>query len=409
MKRSLAMLCLALALAASPGIALEPKAPPSPIDDAAPRTGKIRKGVDGSSIFIGRYGELVEFPYGWTAVAEMRESAELVYVHRKSHDDFGRKPFNPTPADFKPENFSPMGLFELVVVPKNAPGGLPSLEAMIQLKEKELKARGVEYRVARESNDSHWPVGTVHVETLKPYRLVQTYAESPREFYILTAGARLQEGEFGLGNDRVLDFEYAGSLLRRSLGTHLLSVDRASTQGTPFNGKSAGAGDLWSEMKAPRVWAMMAIFGAAMLIFAILPGDSSLTGRARLFGRSLLIFPLASGLMGFLGVYLPARLGGFVWRHSEDATIIPMLMIPCLSWLGARRFGSAHSRRVAVLTGSVAALWITAMTLGPRSKFPQSAGELLFWNTLIFHAVGVLFALIFALAFGPVSRVEEVR
>lgn len=146
MKRIFTPLALCLALSAGNLLARESTAPPPPSTSDS-STGALTPGPDGTTLFVGHFGETLVVHYGWTAKAEIRGVAEIVHIHRKSHDDFGLRPFQPKPSDFKLENFAPMGLMELVVVPKNAPGGLRTLAELRAAKEKELNSIQAAFRI----------------------------------------------------------------------------------------------------------------------------------------------------------------------------------------------------------------------------------------------------------------------
>jgi len=135
MKRHLAMLIAGLSFVAAPLFAVEPATPPSP-DDPEETV---------NAVFIGRYGESFELPHGWTADAESNGLTEIVYIHRKSFDDSGLKPFHPKPSDYKLDRFATLGLLELVV----APGGLRGLSDLRAAKEKELNETGAAFNSSR--------------------------------------------------------------------------------------------------------------------------------------------------------------------------------------------------------------------------------------------------------------------
>lgn len=395
MKRSLAPLIICFALASGRLFAKEPQAPPSPA--SAPQTGSLAAGRDGASIFVGHYGESIVIPHGWTARAELRETTEIVYFHRKSHDDFGYKPFQPKPADFKLENFAPMGLMELVVVPKNVPGGLRSLKDIRLAKEKELEASGAAYKTVDESGA--WPRGTFTVRITRPYHVAQTYAQSANEFYIFTSGGVLEEGALGLPKNRAMEYRYAAVDARDSLLEHLRAGDERSPVGTLFT-EAPEAGAIMHYFTVPRFLAVYGGVAAALLVLALLPAASP---RARLFGWSLFLFSQLTAFAGFLFLYVPVRLAGLMWANPGDAALVPALLIPAAAWLAARRFASVHPGRVLAATGVLAALGAAVLLLGPRSTSPLPSEMALFGVTVVLHLLGLAAGLVFALAFGPVK------
>lgn len=432
MNRTIFLLAVSLTLPTAQGFAREPQAPPSPSDGAVARVGATGKGSDGKSLFVGRYGETIAFPDHWTADAEMRDSTEVVYFHRKSHDEFGYKPFNLKRSDYKFDNFAPMGLIELVVIPKNAPGGLRSLKAIRLAKESELKRNGSAYEISDVINERWWPLGTFDIAIERPYRIVQTYAESPKEFYILTRGGNIETGEFGLSQDRVRDYGSAENEVRTSLGEYLVAARRKTLIGTLFHVEAKTPEDLLNPFKVllrtkdtlterndmelvrpgygedneflPKI---MVVASIALLVLSAWPGKSARVRRARLFGRSMLLFAYFTGLAGFLTVYIPARFGNATWKSDEVAALIPMLFIPIISWAAARQFGSAHTKRVFITAGLLAAIWMTLILWGSNFNNTDHPRETAFENTLALLIVGMTFGIAFSLAFGPLPRKEK--
>ena len=416
MKRHFAQLVLCFTLAAARSFAREPQAPPSPpADGAAAHVGTIKEVSDASegstrSIYVGHYGEAVEFPYGWTAEPSMRGLTEAVYFHRKSDDLLGLHPFQPKESDYKPENFAAMRLIELVVVPKNAPGGLRDLKALRGAKEKELTASGADYEIIDEMSEPYfWPHGSFHVEIKRPYRLRQTYSESATEFYILTAGGRLKEGDYSLSNDRILNYNFADALVSGSLGRLLLSVHTRTPGGLLFKAERQESNDFMAPFKLVRLRVVLGLFSTGMLILALWPGTSQRVRRAHLFGYSLLFFTLLTALAGFLSVYIPVHCGGVLWRNSAAAGLIPVLLIPWISWIAARRFGSAHPRRILFWSGALAVLLTLDLFRGSRLDSATSADNLAYGTTLLLLVLGLAFGLTFAVAFGPLPQKEEKR
>ncbi len=359
-------------------------------------------------MFVGHYGEVVEVPSNWSADVQLRGLTEVVYFHRKFDDDFGRKPFQPKPVDYKLENFAPTGLVELLVIPKNAPGGLGSLAKIRLAKEKELNQSGADYKISQETEGGRWPSGTFHVGTHRPYRLVQTYTESPGEFYILTLGESLEPGAFGLNADRVLDYRLAGDVVSDSLCKHLLAVHDRTPAGKFFENASDLSG-IFYYFGLPRFWALFASSIAVMLFLAAWPSKSARSAKIRLLGRSLLLFSLISALAGFFIAYVPVSFGGVVWRRSEDALLIAALINPLIAWGAARGFGSTHVRRVMLTIAGLAVAWMVLMALGPRSNSAAPVGELIITTTLALYFWGMVNASVFALAFGEMAQREARR
>lgn len=425
MNRCNLMLSICLALTAAQSFAREPQAPPSPSGDGGvPQVGTIKEvpnpnGYGATSFYVGHYGEAIEIPYYWIAEAELRGTTEAVYFHRKFSDDNSLHPFQPKAADYKPENFARLELMELVVIPKNAPGGLRSLKAIRLAKEKEIAAKGPDSKISAEQYEYKWPRGTFQVRTSQPYRMVQTYGESPKEFYILTTGGNLATGDYGLSEKRSYEYNYAAERALESLAKHLFAVHKETLDDFVFKHAPDTSNffsfvpapntskDLLASFTAIRFLGLYGTLGAGMLILAFWPGASPWGRRVRLFGRSLFLFAHLSALIGFLLMYIPIISIGVKWGCSDDATLIPVLLIPWISGLAAMRLGSARTKRVLISTGVLAALWTILILLVRRSG--DSADYDVFVHTAMFHLIGMIFGIVFALAFGPLPQKEDPR
>lgn len=410
MKRCIAFLAVGLALSAQRSFAREPQAPPSPVlDDAAPKSQAMTTNHRGNSVFVGHYGEILELSYGWTAEAELRGDIEAIYIHRKSHDEFGQKPFQPKKSEFKAENFAPKGLIELIVIPKKTPGGMRSLKAMRHAKEKELANSGAEYKFSDVTNDFHWPIGTFHVEVRRPHTLVQTYAESPREFYILTFGGDLNPGDFGLTKDRILDFRYAGINISESLGKYLLSVRKPTFSESIFRPEPRDSNSFSMPFGLQRLRITLGAFGLISLSIALWPGTSPKLRRARLFAWSLFAFASLMALTAFFSVFIPVYFGDVIWRQSATAGLIPICLAPLFSWIAAKRLGSVHAKRVLLSVGALSILLALDMMQGSRLDSAKSGDILAYESTLLLFTLGLAFGTVFSLAFGPLPKKGEFR
>lgn len=414
MKRHLAPLFICLTLTAQPCAAREPQAPPAPSGDAAAQSKLSDVSSGKKSIFVGRYGEIIELKFDWTAEAEMRDETEAVYFHRKSKEFLGFKPFQPKKSDYKAENFSPMGLMELVVIPKNAPGGMRSLKDLRRAKEQELKRQGADYKIFDEEDGDDWPRGTFHVRTERPYRLQQTYSESPKEFYIFTAGGILETGDYNLGEDLVLDYRSAKDLATRSLKKNLKDLRHKTAGGRLFYFQKISSDDIFSGFKdyslgrdaSPLSLKILATTSFAMLGLALWPGRTGPARRTRLFGRSLLLFTSLVGFTGFLVVFIPARLFGLIWNSRDLAMAAPIPFIPLIAWAAAYGSGSVHAKRVLAATGTLGVLWVTLFLLSADFKTTDPSPISTLGNTLFSLIVGLTFGFVFALSFGPVPNKE---
>jgi hypothetical protein len=440
------LLAAGLALIAAQSFALEPQAPPSP-PSATVKVGAVKKlpdpnrPSDEAYFYVGHFGETIEIPYGWNAEGELSAGTEIVRFRRKSQDEFGFKPIALNASDFKPENFAPMGLMELVVISKKAPGAPRSLKALRRARQEELTRNGVRFRVREETNEYAWPRGSFHLSTLDPYHLVQTYGESPGEFFILTGGY-LADGEYGLSADRKLGFQQASIDAEDALSRHLMAVHKQTPGEFLFYFEETASRDLFEYFKVylrtkdsladrefieyiaayktgdqkrmdrlnagefkderPLSLTIIAALGGLLALLSFWPGTAAWVRRLRLSSRSLIIYTVLAGLAGFLIIYIPARIANAVWTYDELAILLSVLPIPWISWAAARRLGSAHSKRVLVSTGVLAVVWAVLTAWGPPSKNTDPASMTVFDVTMLLAFVGAIFAAAFALAFGPV-------
>jgi hypothetical protein len=419
MKRQLATLIVGFSLLEGQIFAREPQAPPPPIaDSASSQTGTINtvpnpSGYGATTLYVGKYGEAIEFPYYWSARAEVRGESEAVYFHRNFSDEQSLVPFKPKPAEYRLDDFARLELMELMVIPKNAPGALRSLADIRTAKEIESSKIGADSKFIDEKNEYAWPRGTFQVHTTRPYRAVQTYTSSPNEIFILTHGGYLKAGDFGLSKQRAEDYNYTVDRALESLRKHVIAHGKASSadasSGAIFIPVGELSPDFFSSFKAFRFIALFGILGGVMLVIALWPGTTTRARRMRLFGKSLLLFAHLAALAGFLSAYLPIVIAGVKWRISNDATILPILLVPAISALAARSLGATRHWRVLVSTGTVAGLWtlLAILTRESGDRLPAEFG--VFGNTVILYFVGLAFGVAFILFLGPLSSNEESR
>jgi hypothetical protein len=151
------------------------------------------------SVFVGHYGEVLEFSDDFVVQAKMSGLVESVYFYPKLDPTLppGSAPqlFEPKPSDFKPENFERLNLRELVIVPKDAPGGYRTLAELEDAKHREFddrKMKGGDYRWLEMTG---WSSKSFEILIYNPARHWQIYSETKSEFYIFTTGREPNNAE----------------------------------------------------------------------------------------------------------------------------------------------------------------------------------------------------------------------
>lgn len=417
MKISALMFAACLALAATQVSAREPKAPPSPLaDEASTQPGMIKTapnptGYGATNLYVGKYGETIEVPYNWTAKVETRNETEAVYFHRKFSDDRNLIPFNPKPADYKVENFARLELMELVVIPKNAPGGFRSLDDLRAAKEKEAATTGAKITV--EENRFAWPRGTFRVRAIRPHRVLQIYTESRNEFLILTSAGYLNLQDFGPGEKRMEAYNYAIRRAEESLRKHVIGSSTPAPSSDEGSGKAfipipASSRDYLANFRAPRFIGMIGTMAAVMLVLAFWPGTNASALRARLYGRSVFLGAHLTALAGFLTVFVPIIVAGMRWRNASEAVLLPLMAAPLACGLAARVLG-LRVGRVVLATGALAAIEIACVLLSARPNDLLPPEYAVLGNTVLLYIAGIAFGIAFALSCGALRRTEESR
>lgn len=187
-----AFLAAVLALSAGRSFALEPAAPPPPTDPGAPAKHSLRQDPEdpGENIFIGHFGETLRLYNRLVVDAKMQGPMERVNLHFKTVDPSNvfSAPFLPQAKDYIPENFARLRLMQMLVIPKDVPGGFRSLQALREAKVKELSAAGHPFDL-RQIGEYPWTPETFSVSISTPYPLYQLYTQSDKNFFILTSGA----------------------------------------------------------------------------------------------------------------------------------------------------------------------------------------------------------------------------
>ncbi len=139
------------------------------------------------NVFVGYYGEVIEFSLNEKAWAHMRGPIEDVRIYPKT---LSAKP------DFNPRNFQSLGLNQLLVIPKGLPHGYRQLSELIAAKKAELEKQRhtglIHYDIKRPSGHLIWPKESREfvIENLNPlpFTYWQIYSQSPHEFFIWNTG-----------------------------------------------------------------------------------------------------------------------------------------------------------------------------------------------------------------------------
>lgn len=140
------------------------------------------------TLYIGHYGETLTYSEAWTLRPPVLTDGievvrfypvwfSLLSEHRQAIND----------SDYNaPENFAPLQLVQLLVIPKKSEG-FKDLATLRAAKEQDLTAKGYSFRI-KDSPANSWPKNTFQVFVSTPYRLHQLYAESDGRIFILTGG-----------------------------------------------------------------------------------------------------------------------------------------------------------------------------------------------------------------------------
>jgi len=356
-------------------------------------TFKVHEPAEGNSLYVGHYGETFQYSYGWVVSASMRAETEFVRLQpRLSRSDelLERYPRAGVKAeskllkdsDFTAENFTPKNLLELVVIPKDAPGGYKSLRKIRRAKEREMSAHGLDYEIGDRCGyglQFHFPPESFQVWIKRPYRLFQCYSESPKAFFILTSGDPPMKAA-----------DQAGLLMNREtvefhLSKYLSSVNPPEKPEIDLRGFQG----FW------RAW--LFINGPLLLLMA-LPGSNRFLQRLNFIGYNLVLFINISGLIGFL---IPCISYGAGWGNGRTGD----LMFAAQSILGpwicrsiAKRFHSADAKRVFWWS------WLAAVPLVAMDLYnyflpvpPAAVFEIINLSTIAFAMTGMAFGLIFSL------------
>lgn len=334
-----AFLAAVLALSAGRSYAREPAPSPAASSENAEFSVTLDK-KEMRNVFVGHYGETLLLSSDWTAEAILRGPIEIVYFRERSDPPssewpkeikrngsdstvvFHRPAFKIKPEEFTPENMAPLRLMQLMVIPKNAPGGFVSLEKMRAAKNDELKGSGASFEL-RKTGDYPWTPDTFWVLISTPTRIFQLYTQNEKQFFILTAGAT--------PFDEAVDEPGYGSAVSRL--SNSLSTFVYNTRGTHST-------EEFSASRAAFVLLPLALVSLFAALLALFPG------RARLIGGTSFFFCLVPHLFGAPLLFASWRMG--LGRAINEGTILLSvgLIMPWVCKSLSRRFGGDRLWRV---------------------------------------------------------------
>lgn len=305
MKLRPTLLAALLALGVGRSFAREPDAPPSPVVSGTPANHSLRTDAEnaGQNIFVGHFGETLRLPYFVAVDAKMQGPMERINFHFKTVDpaNFFSKPFSPEAGDFVPKNFARLRLMQMLVIPKDVPGGFRSLDALREAKTKELSATGNPFNL-RPGEESTWPPETFWVWISTPYPLFQLYTQSDKNFFIVTIG---EDPFVATPQDRFL--ASSGSSLCNSLSTYLDQFAPPLVEEVSFLDIGVAA----------LPWAAICVIAVAL---GFLPKNGKWLGSLRLIGRMTFGLATVALLIGGLLLIFSMRHG--LGRTINEASIL---------------------------------------------------------------------------------------
>lgn len=309
---------------------------------------------EGYVTYVGRYGERFKLRGGWTIDPSMNGDMEVINFYpffRPDSDKLVR--FKPEASDFKPENFTKLALIQLVITPWKSASS-KSLEELRKLKEEDLKASGVEYRILDDPFvgyghvDQKWPKGTFEVLIASPYFLTQLYTGSEEHLAILTAGRDTPPSTF-------IASHYNG--MRAGLREWIVPSWKHLAP-PPSKIIEGGLALPHYARRFIRGWV---VIGA---IFALvwITGPAWVAGPA----AALLIYSHIGLLLGgFIGLLC----WPFVWSHRYMGmpAAIAVVLLPIVVYYVERRRGRSATRRKLIGTAvgtTIVSLIMAALSLG---------------------------------------------
>lgn len=322
MNLTITLLSACLAVTVGQSFAREPQAPPSPSGNAAATTSlKPDAGDSGENVFVGHFGETIRLAYFWAVDASMQGPMEVVNFHLATVDPTNpitSPRFSPTKKEYVPENFARLRLMQMLVIPKDVPGGFYSLAKLREAKAKELAATGGDYKL-QDLGGSSWPPDSFQILISKPQRLFQAYTQSDKNFFIVTSGASPYDEHPA---DPILT--NATVRLLGSLSTHLAGFGRQIASERNFLAS------------LPKVLIPALAACAAGLMLCVLPNRFR---RLRIIGKAMVGLTGAWHFLAGPILYVAWRLGLGTTLNEASLIVFAGLMTPWICRAMSVRLG----------------------------------------------------------------------
>ncbi len=342
--------------------------------------------------YVGRYGEVFKLRGGWQIVPSMHGATEVLTLYPELDPRLPvteTRRLKPRASDFVPENFSPMSLIQLLIIPRDS-SSFRSLAELKAAKIADLRASGTRFRILDNPPfplvRGRWPDGTFEARVEAPYRLTQLYVATPSYLCILTSG---------VDAGGVTDLLNRTGDLRYGLAEWLAPTPAPVPDESPSAIVSRGLSPVLFTLRG--VWAgWAAILGLALLLVVL--GNAGGWDAPRRAGISLLGFAHAGALAG---AALGLACWPFVWfvRHFPIVGALASPLIPALALAVGRIRGRRAPRRALIGTVlwsvSAAVFFIYASALDWGALNPAllpSFGSAL--GFVLFAVGGLLFGLL---------------
>jgi len=339
--------------------------------------------------YVGAYGEVLTFENGETVSTRMHGPIEDIRIYPKwdSRAPKGRAPvlFQPTKADYKPENFAALGLKQILVIPKSMPGGFDQLDSLLDAKLKSLTdSDGTEYPP---KGLIVWPDGSREfIIQGGGWEYWQIYSESPRNFYIATTGRDPANYD---------DPDLA------SLAKFLMNAGPAPLPLKEWRQVLSGNVPSWPlNPEDPNLWIVLIYLGLNALFLWLAFGGRKL--KTRIVGRCLFGFSNAFALLTAAAIAFEVFTMSGLFRNQFMVNFYLMILSAAACVLLTRHWRAKNPKTTLIVSLAVIAYlaWLSYYPPQPRELLVDWLDEVPFTIFFLFSE-GIALALLFSLLMKP--------